>query len=326
MFAVARRASHERRSRATPIDATSRPLERAEHRIDPFGRDHRREGEERPEHQHAGGVGDGDRGAQAERLARRAALADEVRGHHGLAVAGGQGVHRAEEDGDADGGDGEAERELLAGHEVPERVGGAVDAGQGRDLPGRRRGPLDRRELLGAQPVTAGAGAERGALDVERGRQSVGRVRGEALADAGRRQRRTGERDAVADRGQLVPTDPPRAAAVDHGDRQRPGHRDRGRQPALEAGRVEPRLPRREGQGRSVDPERRGAPADRHLHVVGCGAALPGGRGRRPRRPTPCRRRRCRGHLVAGRSGSRPSPPRGRPSASRARSGRRCRC
>ena len=81
----------------------------------------------------AGDVCDRDDGAEEHRVAGGAVGPDEVGGDDGLAVAGGEGVKRAEDEGDGEGQEHDGEGEALGGDEAREAVlgGGGVAVGRG---------------------------------------------------------------------------------------------------------------------------------------------------------------------------------------------------
>ncbi len=135
-------------------------------------------------------------------LAHRAPLADQVGGHDRLAVAGGEGVHGAQADGQPEGEDAEADGQLLAGDEVGEGAGGAVEAaGLGDAGAGDGAGDGRRRRATGADPHGGLA------LVGRRGEQVVG-IGGQPGAGAGRGDVGRHHRGAVAHGGDLPPADP----------------------------------------------------------------------------------------------------------------------
>ena len=226
-------------------------------------------------------------------MPRGAARADEVGGHHRLAVAGRERVHRAP----AERGEQQQEQHALAGGGVGEHAGEAVARrglapSRGRVAPRRR-----------ARPTRAVAGRDREARARRsaRARQQVLRVAAQAAGRVVGGHARAHGGPAARARDDRPPADAAGEGPVAHLDAR--ARRDRGAVSAqLEARRRQPARAGREG-------ERRGAG----------GAARAAGR-RRSRAAAAAPRRACARHLgprdarAPGTSGSRPG---------RARSGRR---
>lgn len=146
---------YERGAREDDQDA-ARDAEPGDHR----GRRGRPGRHQEAESDHAQGVGDRDGGGQRQDVAqaRLAAAGRCRRRHQGLAVAGRERVHRAQDHGDEQGQRGEAEGEVMAGHQVVQRLGPAVGAAGQYGGGGRVRPLLDESGAAGAYPQGGGRG------------------------------------------------------------------------------------------------------------------------------------------------------------------------
>jgi hypothetical protein len=135
---------------------------------------------------------------EVHRLAAGAALADEVGGHDGLAVAGCHGVQHPEDDGRGDGQQRERDGEVLAAEEVGEGAGEPVHP-TGRHLVGGHA--AGDRGGAGGVPVHR----ELRRRDVDGGLEQVLGIAGEQLGRAVLRCVRTEQRSAEGRGADLAP-------------------------------------------------------------------------------------------------------------------------
>ena len=206
------------------------------------------------QHQHASGVGGGDRAADRQHLASGAAATHDGRRHERLAVARGEAVEAAQHHRDAQGQGAGRHAELAPAHDARQGLGQRVAPSCLRFVGGRA---ARCRDVAGPARASLGAGRE-----LPRRGRPLG-VGGEPLADRRRRHVGARQRHAVAVERHLPPAEAVAQVGVGEGQAGR----------AVEA--------RRGGLQRALQPqggEARPGPRGR-LSVV---AATSSGNGRSP--------------------------------------------
>ena len=230
-------AAHDRR----PHPEHQQPRDEVQPRIELLGQHIGRQRERhRPEREDADRVGDRHRGPEGHGMARGAARADEIGGHHRLAVPGRERVHGAP----SEGGQQEQQQDALPGGRALEDRAEAV----ARPAVGRRR-PAAVAARRGDGPA-AGAHPQMGDGAIGGAREQRGRVHAQAAGGIGARHVAAHGGAATGLDEDGAPADAPGERGVAHHDRS-PGRHLRMQQ-HLHAGGVQP--PGAPGEARCARP------------------------------------------------------------------------
>ena len=162
------------------------------------------------QHQHAGGVGGGDRAADRQHLASGAAATHDRRRHERLAVARGEAVEAAQHHRDAQRQGAGSHAELAPAHDAREGLGQRVAPSCLRF--GRRVELARRRDVARSARASLGAGRE-----LPRRGRPLG-VGGQPLADRHRRHVGARQRHAVAVERDLPPAEAVAQVGVGEGE------------------------------------------------------------------------------------------------------------